>query len=184
MTLLDAMILVGATGVTLWIYRRLVNREVIPTSLQIDDVLDAARRIQSLLPCAVAWTIAVLVLSLRHPRPRLRNLSKQPGFVACLTASAVVLIGVPIGVISQCFIHVATGHSVSGIDWESAGLFSLGGLTGRISIAVAAAWAVQAVCGRWRPKPTWIDRLGRATGFLWITLLPIHELAGVGCLGS
>jgi hypothetical protein len=36
------------------------------------------------------------------------------------------------------------------------------------AIAVAIAWAVLWRSGNWRPEPTWIDRLGRALGVIWI----------------
>lgn len=185
MTLLDALVLVAATGVMLWMYRDLFDREDIPTSLRtFEDIIGAANWLSSLFPCATAWTMALLVLSLRGPRPPLRKLSRQPGFVALLTASVIILVGIPVGVISECSFYAATGHSIATIDWNDAGLYHLGSLPKMISFAIAAAWIVLAICGRWRANAHWIDRLGRATGVFWISVIPIHELGGVGCLGS
>jgi hypothetical protein len=38
---------------------------------------------------------------------------------------------------------------------------------GYVAAAVAGAWFVLALAGWWRPEPSWLDRLGRAAGFLW-----------------
>jgi hypothetical protein len=50
---------------------------------------------------------------------------------------------------------------------------------GYVAAAVAGAWFVLAVAGWWRPQPTWIDRLGRAAGFLWtVPYLVYHANLG------
>ena len=35
---------------------------------------------------------------------------------------------------------------------------------------ITAAWLAMIVSGRWRPAPTWPDRLGRALGAAWLLL--------------
>ena len=40
----------------------------------------------------------------------------------------------------------------------------------RIGFTVAGAWLALILIGRWQSEPTWIDRLGRAIGCLWIVL--------------
>jgi hypothetical protein len=40
----------------------------------------------------------------------------------------------------------------------------------RVGFAVAGAWLALQLCGQWRSEPTWIDRLGRATGWFWLGL--------------
>ena len=40
-----------------------------------------------------AWSVALLVLGLRGPRPRLVRLARQPGFVACLVTVVAMIIG-------------------------------------------------------------------------------------------
>jgi hypothetical protein len=185
MTLLDGLILVAAVGVMFWMGRSHFEREALPPPIRsFDDLSDATHWVADLLPCAVVWTMAVLLLALRRPRPPLRRMVNEPGFAACLTASVIVLIGVPIGVASESLVYVGAGHPVAEIDWAAVNLYTLGNLPSMISIAIAAAWIVQCVCGRWRSRSTWIDRLGRATGCFWIPLIPIHELNSVGCLGG
>jgi hypothetical protein len=36
--------------------------------------------------------------------------------------------------------------------------------------AIAAAWLILALSGRWRPERTWVDRLGCLIGLAWIAL--------------
>ena len=36
--------------------------------------------------------------------------------------------------------------------------------------AVAAAWLILALCGRWHPEPSWVDRAGRGLGLGWLVL--------------
>jgi hypothetical protein len=35
---------------------------------------------------------------------------------------------------------------------------------------VVVAWITLVLVGRWRPEPTWLDRLGRAVGIVWILM--------------
>ena len=185
-TLLDAMILVGVAGLMLWISRGRFDREKIPASLRTsEDVRIAAIWLTFLFPNENVWTLGVLALSLRRPRPSLRRLSRQPGFLACLTASAVALVGLLAGLILECLTNAMAGFSIAEINWESIEFHTLNTLPAKASFAVAAAWIVQMIVGRWRPQPTWTDRLGRATGVFWLAVIPIHEFArlvGAGCL--
>jgi hypothetical protein len=40
----------------------------------------------------------------------------------------------------------------------------------RIGFAVAGAWLSLLLAGRWQSEPSWVDRLGRAIGWLWLVL--------------
>ena len=44
---------------------------------------------------------------------------------------------------------------------------------GQCAAAVAAAWLTLALTGRWRPRPDWLDRAGRALGTFWIAIVPL-----------
>ncbi len=35
---------------------------------------------------------------------------------------------------------------------------------------IAGVWLGAVLGGRWRPEPTWFDRLGRLLGFAWIAV--------------
>jgi len=101
---------------------------------------------------------AFLIVRLRRPRPALRSLISQPGFVACATPVAIVFAGIPLSLLGP----------------DSAGqVIELVGQT----LAIAAApllWIILIATGRWNAEPGWIDRLGRVLGVLWMVVVPLH----------
>jgi hypothetical protein len=44
---------------------------------------------------------------------------------------------------------------------------------GEIGLAVAVAWLMLGIGGRWRPERSWVDRSGRALGALWLMMVPL-----------
>ncbi len=42
------------------------------------------------------------------------------------------------------------------------------GYAQQVSFAVVGAWLALALSGRWRTETSWIDRLGRLLGWLWV----------------
>ncbi len=119
------------------------------------------------------WSMAFLILRLRQPRPALRRLVRQPGMVACTAAS--VVLGIRL-------INLLTVGCVVGIDlskptgWDYVSSMWTGDesvlIPSEIGCAVAAAWTIQIIGGRWRPEPCWIDRAGRLLGAFWIATTP------------
>ena len=101
-----------------------------------------------LSPSLVVWGIAILTLRLRAPRPPWREAAIQPGVWACV-APLVALLSLP-----------AMGR-----------YFALEFSPLILPTAVAAAWLTLALCGRWRPEPSWVDRAGRGLGLGWLVLL-------------
>ena len=138
-------------------------------------------------PFVMAWTLAILALRLRHPRPRWIRLIRQPGLVAGLMA-ALVLAWRLTGFATLC----ARIWGDPGLaawfprHFEGSGCF-MGGNPGwllfdtdhflntmaMIGAAVAASWTLLLVGGQWRPERSWIDRAGRALGGFWIAILPL-----------
>jgi hypothetical protein len=131
-------------------------------------------------PHLAAGTAAVLVMRMRIPRPPCFRLARQPGTVACVVALAVIPV-------IACWVAVTTvtGRVVRFSEHLTiAGIHGNGGTVGypiypfsgrflvaygdRIGFAVAGAWLSLGLAGCWRPEPTWIDRLGRAAGCLWL----------------
>jgi hypothetical protein len=43
-----------------------------------------------------------------------------------------------------------------------------------VAAATPLAWFFLAVTRRWAAEPSWIDRLGRILGALWMVSLPAH----------
>lgn len=119
----------------------------------------AARAIYALVP----WTFAIFLIGLRQPRPPLRRLVLQPGMAACgavvlwLGFKTLLLLTMMIGVPQKRWLVTRyLGDGVALVSWAAP--------------AVAGAWLVLALSGRWRPAQGWIDRCGRALGASWLTL--------------
>jgi hypothetical protein len=110
---------------------------------------------------AALGLIGLVVASLLPPRQTLRRLSRQPGAVACAAAAAAMAAGGLI-VLSLALFRQRSISSADENYWPF--------IEARIFLAIAAAWVTQALSGRWRPEPNWIDRAGRVLGAYWITL--------------
>jgi hypothetical protein len=125
------------------------------------------------------WSIAILLLRLRPPRPALSDLSRQPGTVACLAATIVFAIrlmniGLALGVLALD--GTFGGMSVlQQIEWIDA----FRGTASEIGCAVSVAWIVQAISGRWDCERSWVDRLGRFNGTFWIGTIPFASFSFV-----
>jgi hypothetical protein len=179
-TLFDAMILVAATAVGLAIARRWTGIAEVKRRLFLspeDGLLQAlaplTQRIVLSWPVVAMWTLALVALRLRRPRPRGRRLFTPAGVVACLVA--VVVMGLE-------FAHVVV---IEAEDWlqfpqprhtaarwyefEFRTIHTTA--TTSIGFAVATAWVALALARRWRSERSWIDRAGRVVGCLWIVLL-------------
>ena len=101
----------------------------------------------------VPLTPALIVARLRRPRPPLRRLAFQPGFVAlCLSAL--------IGIID--------------VDLTFFELVSFPPLIERMlpGAAVLASWSILAAVGHWHPEASWVDRSGRLVGAFWLAMIP------------
>src|SRR5690349_1077887 len=108
LTLLDAMILVAGTALGLGLTRQLSAGSLLGPFDPIgmlsprsgspwttkDWAVWAVETIRGrffyLIPLLVSWTVTVLALRMRKPRPRLIRLMAQPGAVACMTAMACI----------------------------------------------------------------------------------------------
>jgi hypothetical protein len=138
--------------------------------------------VRHLLYCAsyftAAWSLACLVLGLRRPRMKFRSIVRQPGMVACLT-TAVVLGLRMVNVV----VTLPIRYAYLGIFYEYdiykllESIEEIPQVPSEIGCAIAAAWVIRRASGRWRPEAYWIDRLGRALGFLWIATIPFSSFS-------
>jgi hypothetical protein len=98
--------------------------------------------------------------------------------VACLTAA--VVLGIRMTSLAATF---PIRYAYEGIfyDYDLQEMFDrideLPQIPSEVGCAIAAAWVVQWASGRWRPEAYWIDRLGRALGFLWIATIPFSAFS-------
>jgi hypothetical protein len=119
-----------------------------------------------------AWSLACLVLGLRQPRPALRFVFRQPGMAACLTTAVVLglrMANVAVSLIAFRAYYPNEDLSVLFLEARE----GLAQIPSEIGGAIIAVWVVQAMNGRWRPEPNWVDRLGRALGFYWMATITI-----------
>jgi len=122
----------------------------------------------------VGWTFLLLLLCLRTPRPPLRRLVRCPGFVATVVSVIVILIRL-INCLSVVFVTSLHYNKLLAYGWMVKlfqGLDELKLFPSEVGCAIVAAWSIQAIGGRWRPEPTWCDRLGRILGLYWISTIP------------
>ncbi len=102
-------------------------------------------------PFLLAWSIGLLVLRLRRPRPELPGLWRQPGWCGC--AGAVV--GVALGLAEEAV-----------VEWPAPTV---------IAPAMAGlSWVVLLVTRRWSAEASWIDRAGRCLAVAWIVMIPLY----------
>lgn len=176
--LTDWMILVAAIAVGLSI-----NKVTYPNSAELVGVLHRGGNERVLvilgvaLPHVICLSYATLTLRLRKPRPGLVRIARQPGMVACVTASACVallvcLIGANLAVgrdtlSIQEMVQSSVGGRTVGV-FEPLWPLAFATYGDRVGFAVAGAWLAQRLLGCWRPEPSWIDRLGRALGATWV----------------
>jgi hypothetical protein len=122
----------------------------------------------AVVPLLAAWTIALLAIWLRRPRRRLRRAILAPGGAAIAASSLSIAVTLAI------YVLLATGRTTPWsfgkllealfMNWQRGGCHVIG------------AWAVLAFCGRWKPEPCWLDRLGRVLGFSWIGFAAAYGL--------
>ncbi len=164
-TILDAMVLVVATAAGLALLRwtwKVTEFSGSLTGFQQFDLIELGLR--ATFSFLATWTPALLILRLVRPRPRWRELARQPGMVACAAATLV-------------------------LAWEAAAILGTGLVTPRfarsrgvfffpfvlsyqevpkVASVVAGAWLTLALGGRWRAEPGWVDRSGQVVGVAWL----------------
>jgi hypothetical protein len=121
------------------------------------------------IPILLAWTVAVLLLSLRRPCPRWRRVARGPGFIAAV----MVLLGV--AELASEFVPVQW----SARAWPSAERLAvlLPAIAGRVGPLLTGAWVATALAGHWGSGPSWVERFGRWLGAAWLGLFLLVKLA-------
>lgn len=109
-------------------------------------------------PILTAWTIAIIALRLRTPRPRPGTLAREPGVAACLAAL--------IAISTELLWALAIEIGVPDRGWRSRFVFQP--VCEGAPYAIAGAWLAIAMIGRWTAASNWVDRLGRIIGLLWM----------------
>lgn len=173
--LVDAMILVAATSIGLaWGRHDLVatvqarevplgfrshNRNLTRPVEFADRMATFINGTSRLLAC---WTLSALIVRLRAPRVRRGRLLCQPGTLAVATATAYA---VAVAVSFALAFLIRAKYKPTWSDYAAQAVD-----VHETARAITAAWIILALSGRWRPEPTWADRLGCLIGLSWIAL--------------
>jgi len=115
----------------------------------------------------MAWTAGWLILQLRQPRLRLRQLSRQPGFLACFSSVVITLV---FGPLTWALIRSTTSGTNGWIDRSAFGDL----VSSQIGAAVLAGWALLVANGRCRIRAGWLDRVGQVIGLIWVAMIPVN----------
>lgn len=182
--LADGLILIAATAVAFGLIRGMAHvfEDVVLWRPRIDaksfgQITEIVGLCLLLIgsPCLAAWTPAVLLLRLRHPRPNRRKLLMQPGTMACLTGTCALGLALVVAVTTWVISCLARGSMR-----EVSAPFVLLYTAIEVGTATLWAWITLALLGRWRPEPTWLDRFGRFIGISWILIAGVAAFILVG----
>ncbi len=194
--ILIASLGVAMVGVrSIWL-GHLAGRGVIATKQIAYDRLLVTAMLSAI---ATPLTIACLAFRLRRPRPVWRRAAIQPGtaaMIACLVIFLLRTIEVaaslnlpdsyrPFGTVefgraSPVQFNESThvilmramdqGGVIGWIEPFACHTTLVASFSSPCGSAVAAVWVLLALSGRWRPEKSWIDRVGRLLGVLWILI--------------
>jgi hypothetical protein len=184
---MDALILIAATAIGLAWWRILKPDGIFHDSLgSISSVGSLREKLNCVLwvvvdfyPMVVVWTFGLLLLRLRSPRPRMRRIARQPGFAtecAVLAALAVTvgeLAGWMIAGSGLRFFLILTVRGQGLREVLDNGL-RFDETIQQVAAAVVSVWGVMFLGRVLRPEKSWIDRLGRVLGVLWIVMYLIR----------
>lgn len=187
--MLDALVLIAATALGLvairltWEEQSEVFQVEGDTSLArtLSTVEHGSGLVRLVEPGLVVWTLALLILRLRSPRPAWRRLMLQPGFIVEIVTVLMLVVAL-FRVVILCVLTRAVGFG-----WSKMLLFafpievqSRPGMatwavirawflepSSAVALGVLSVWLVLALGRRCRPERNWIDRAGRLMGVLW-----------------
>lgn len=171
----DAMILISAvaigtalarTPVAFFLSRPAVNSADPPLRRLFEGIRGAS---MTLYPAMTSLTYATVVLGLRRPRPSFHRIFRRSGMIACAAATVgslyVFLTWAP------TLLQTWGGGNFAGM------LYNVWSMTSRqCGDTVIGAWVALALGGRWRSERTWIDRMGRTIGAIWIGVVVLEAM--------
>jgi hypothetical protein len=182
MTLLDAILLVSTAAIGMGLFqgvrRALFQGWIWITDHRIPDIhtwstwdliVTCSDLSVFLIPVVAPWTVLLMLLRMRTPRPSWRRIWRQPGMVACLAAllgwcwsGLALVLALDAGYVAR--------PRRSFPPWEWAQKYLADEVFMYVGLAVAVSWLVVFVSGRWRRSADWIDLMGRLVGVGWIVV--------------
>ena len=132
-------------------------------------------------PYVAVGTVTVMLMSFCPPRPVLRRLTRQSGFVAVFAASLAILTSISLDLLEPwAFRHIESINGRIGIQPTFNLVLTITRNQGLPGVAVAAAWSVLWLGGRWRSAPGHLDAIGRALGYYWLAFIFLGKFFSVG----
>jgi hypothetical protein len=173
--LIDAMILVFALSMAFaW------TRAVVPKVVFSEGPGAAVFRLVRVsapgaVPFLVLGSLALIAVRLRNPRPVLRELAAEPGFIACLIPAIVVALHIALACVGSNLAHLNgwRGGLLNGLDYYAYVLYYLP----ETGLAVAGSWLALGAVGCWRAASNWLERACRVMGFSWMVLFAVVRIA-------
>ncbi len=183
-TLSDALVLIAATAVGMALarswwdvlmieYFRALPEGSLALYLKLGPIL-----VIPALPFASAWTVAIMILRLKKPRPTLRLLFRQPGTAACAAASFLIALLVSrcaVGCVCQILLRGESSFLLETEERYGDKLSAFLSLEfepalGSFGLVIGAVWVLLTLTHLSTSEPTWIERAGRGLGGLWILI--------------
>jgi hypothetical protein len=177
-SLLDAMIVIAATGIGITIIRPFFRAmPVVPISSGMTSATPIGSATYShwlshwltrASPVVGMWCLALLIASLSRRGVRRRRLFRMPGITASCTLWIVSLGGTWGSIRANSWLFTRPDPAAIYELWDEAAELA--------GPSIFAVWIIQALAGSWRPAPTWIDRVGRLAGLYWIVTYLFRQL--------
>jgi hypothetical protein len=185
-TLIDAMVLIAATAVALLSVRHHLRSDDLRLPMPgawsthpLAFILYCETVITISTPFVIAFAVALVVLSLRNPRPRIRRVFRHPGVTACIAICCVSIFTLlSCWVLPICCVYPVSGQRFSIASFSSA-LIDVCSvqLPMMIGGAVGSVWIILWLGRAWRTEPSWMDRTGKAVGVAGLIGGIVHGLA-------
>jgi hypothetical protein len=132
-------------------------------------------------PYVAIGTLTVFLMGFCPPRPALRRLTRQPGFVACFAASSVILMSIALDLVELwAYRHVDVISARVGPQPFFNLVLTLTQNEQYPGYAVGVAWGLLWLGGRWRSDPSQLEGLGRALGYYWLAFIFLGKFFSVG----
>jgi hypothetical protein len=138
--------------------------------------------VSRMMPLVAAVALALVPMSLLGTKRRLRRLARQPGIMASWAGGfAITLSALSVAVLLWV---VATSGGLIDFSWEQLSGWILDedvvtSVTTFGGLAILVSWMTLWMGDRWRPRRSWVDRLGRAVGVCWIVAALAVEIGRV-----
>lgn len=166
-TLLDVILLVAGAGIGSWFARMLIVSELVVNPAPGRYAWATWIGASNLLMLGISLGIAGV--RIRQPRPPIRRLGRQPGFLAEVAVVSIVVLGTGLSVLDRMVFSGQIGDETLVSHLLFGYLISIGG-PWNVGFAVILAWVIGGLQGFRCGRADWVEWAGRFLGVLWLVL--------------